>query len=53
MSDRHLHCEAAKEAAAGKNAANGDRAAKIPETRQSGGDDPCNDEVRRDRYRMR
>jgi hypothetical protein len=53
MTERQLHCEPAKEAAADKNPPDIERTARMPKQCQPEGNDPNNDEIKRDRYRMR
>ncbi|MFA7348072.1 MAG: hypothetical protein WCZ86_09955 [Desulfurivibrionaceae bacterium] len=53
MSERQIHCEPAHEAAAGSIMPNTDKIKKMPDPRQPECNDFSNDEVRRDRYRMR
>lgn len=53
MPERQIHCEPAHEAAAANIMTNTDKAKKMPDPRQPECSDLSNDEVRRDRYRMR
>lgn len=53
MPEKQLHCDSEREALANKNVPDTEKAVKMPEHRQVEYNEPSNDEIRRDRYRMR
>lgn len=53
MPERQIHCEPSHDPAATSIMTTADKVKKMPDTRQPECSDFSNDEVKRDRYRMR